>query len=124
GLARPLVRQNQATLTGPGAILGTPAYAAPEQLSDRPGRNLPRVDIYSLGAILYRLIADQPPYVGETPVETCMQVLAGDPRPPRAHRPDAPRDLETIALKAMARDPSERFATAEDMAEQLRLYLD
>jgi tetratricopeptide (TPR) repeat protein len=124
GLARPILRQGQTIHTHPNAILGTPSFSAPEQIGARPGRNLPTVDIYSLGAILYFLLAGRPPYQGGSHVELCIKVLNEEPRPPRAYRRQAPYDLETIALKAMARNPSERFLTAGAMAEQLRRFLD
>ncbi|MEW4570735.1 serine/threonine-protein kinase [Tautonia sp. JC769] len=124
GLARPIIRQGQAIHTHPHAIVGTPSFSAPEQIGARPGRNLPTVDIYSLGAILYFLLAGRPPYQGGSHVDLCIKVLNEDPRPPRAYRPQAPYDLETIALKAMARNPSDRFATAGEMAEQLGRFLD
>lgn len=124
GLARPILRQGNSIATHPGAIVGTPSFAAPEQLGARPGRNLPTVDIYSLGAILYFLIAGRPPYMGGSHVELCMKVIHEEPRPPRFYRRQAPYDLETIALKAMDRNPSERFLTAGAMAEQLQRYLD
>ncbi|WP_169978884.1 serine/threonine-protein kinase [Tautonia rosea] len=124
GLARPIIRQGETIFTHPGAIVGTPSFSAPEQIGARNGRNLPTVDIYSLGAILYFLLAGRPPYLGGTHVELCMKVLNEEPRPPRAYCRHAPYDLETIALKAMARNPSERFLTAGAMAEQLQRYLD
>ncbi len=123
GLARPILRETDTTQTDSTTILGTPTYMAPEQIGDGPGRNLPAGDCYSLGAILYRLLAGRPPFRASTPFETCLKVIHDEPLPVRALNRAVPRDLETIVRVAMARDPAERFATPQAMAEQLRRFL-
>lgn len=123
GLARPLVDEGTGTLTGDGSISGTPGYMAPEQILGGPGRHQPAVDVYALGAVLYFLLMGRPPHEGETPFETCKRALEADPEPIRRQRPSVPRDLETIAATAMAREPSRRYATARAMGDDLRRFL-
>jgi tetratricopeptide (TPR) repeat protein len=122
GLARPDCADPQSMTTG-GGILGTPAYMAPEQIAHGEGRNRPGVDVYGLGALLYRLVTDEHPYQGESPLQTCVEVCNHDPPPVRRLRPDAPRDLETIVATAMAREIRARYASACDLADDLDRFL-
>lgn len=111
-----------------GDIVGTPAYMAPEQALGRLDEVGPRSDVYSVGALLYHLLAGHMPYepLGETVRATAIleAVRAGPPWPLRKLDPTLPAELVAIAEKAMARDPAERYASMMDMAEDLRAYLE
>ena len=116
GLARD--RSLMESMTRTGDILGTPYYMAPEQF--RGERDLDhRVDIYALGVILYQLLTGERPYEAATPVLLARAVESGDPRPPRELAPEVPARLEAICLKAMARDPEERYPSAAELVEDL-----
>jgi len=120
GLAR---RSGEDTLmTLDGQILGTPAYMSPEQARGQHGAVDSRSDVYSLGALLYELITGERPFRGERSA-LILQVMYEEPRPPGSLNSHVPRDLETICLKAMAKEPAGRYATAEEMAEDLRRWL-
>jgi hypothetical protein len=106
-----------------GAVLGTPGYMAPEQAAGKPGSVGPATDVYALGAILYELLAGRPPFRGETPLETIRQVVRDEPVPPRRLSRRVPRDLEAVCLRCLRKEPAERYATAEALAEELRRYL-
>src|SRR5579883_171100 len=106
GLAKLL---NADGLTATGDILGTLQYLPPESLA---GEVDARSDVYGLGATLYELLTLEPPYASDSPARLIKQVADADPPPPRELNPDIPRDLETIVLKAMARRPEDRYATA------------
>ena len=111
------------TLTGSGAILGTPSYMAPEQAAGQRGRVEERSDIYSLGAILYALITSQAPFRADSPVDTMMQVLEQDPAPPRLLNPDTDADLEMIALKCLQKPKDLRYDSATALADDLQAFL-
>jgi tetratricopeptide (TPR) repeat protein len=119
GVARRTDVPSKITLTG--VILGTPSYMAPEQARGEPTDA--RSDVYSLGATLYELLTGRPPFQGDDPVRILLQVWRDDPPGPRRLEPSIDRDLETIVLKAMDKDPSRRYATAEDLALDLDRYL-
>ncbi len=108
-------------LTATGDILGTLQYLPPECLV---GLADVRSDVYGLGATLYELLTLESPYAAETPARLIKLVADTDPRPPREINPHIPRDLETIVLKAMARRPDDRYATAGELAEDLQAFLD
>ncbi len=104
-------------------ILGTPTYMAPEQAAGHSRQVGPATDIYSLGAILYRLLIGRPPFVGETVIEIVRQVADADPVPPRFLQPTIPIDLETICLKCLNKQPSQRYTSAAALADDLSRFL-
>ena len=120
GLALALERKSG--LTSTGQTLGTPEYMAPEQATGACVGGA--ADIYALGAILYELLTGRPPFRAETPLEVVQALKFAEPIAPRRLRPGLPRDLETIVLKALEKEPSKRYATAGLMAEDLRCFLD
>jgi len=117
GLAKRLRVDSE--LTGTGQILGTPSYMPPEQTSGAQTEIDVTLDVYSLGAILYSLLTGRPPFQAASPVETLLQVQERDPVPPRQLNRDVPRDLEVICLKCLRKEPSKRYATAQELAEDL-----
>ncbi len=119
GLARAL--DADGSLTATGQAMGTPEYMAPEQAAGALAG--PAADIYSLGAVLYRLLTGHPPFRGDTAMEVLQALASAEPIAPRRFRPALPRDLEIITLKAMAKEPQRRYATAETLADELRRFL-
>src|SRR5262249_55026957 len=106
-----------------GELLGTPNYMAPEQaMVPRPPLG-PTVDVYSLGAILYELLTGRPPFTGETALATVVQVLHNDPVPLTSLQPNVPKDLETICLKCLRKEPRQRYSSALELAEDIQRFL-
>ncbi len=110
-------------LTASGMILGTPAYMSPEQATGHRGTITTATDVYGLGAILYALLVGKAPFGGESPIQTIEAVRNRAPEPPSRFNAKVPRDLETICLKCLEKDPRRRYAGAQALEDDLRSWL-
>jgi serine/threonine protein kinase/Tfp pilus assembly protein PilF len=123
GIAKRLTAESALTLSG--AVIGTPVYMAPEQARGTSRDVGAAADIYSLGAILYEMLAGRPPFLpGESDTSIVVRVATENPVSPAWHRPGVSRDLETICLKCLAKEPGERYASAAAVADDLQRFLD
>jgi serine/threonine protein kinase/Flp pilus assembly protein TadD len=116
--------QSNVDLTVTGDVVGTLRYMSPEQASAQRGLIDQRTDVYSLGATLYELLTLQPAFAESDRHRLLAQIATADPRLPRRLNPAIPKDLETIVLKALAKSPQERYATAEQLADDLKCFLE
>ncbi len=121
GLAKVLTSDTELTMSG--QILGTPGYLPPEQASGHRGKVGLWSDVYSLGALLYYLLTSRPPFQAQDVTDVLDQVLNREPVSPRLFNPTVPRDIDTICLKCLEKDPARRYASARALAEDLGRYL-
>src|SRR4051795_2570162 len=112
-----IARSGASQMTEAGSIVGTAQYLSPEQARGAPVD--PRSDLYSLGIVLYEMLTGSVPFTGETPVEIAMKHLSQVPEPPSDLRPDVPHDLDAVVMRALAKDPEQRYASAQEMDADL-----
>ena len=112
-----IARSGASQMTEAGSIVGTAQYLSPEQARGAPVD--PRSDLYSLGIVLYEMLTGEVPFTGDAPVEIAMKHLSAIPDPPSKLRPEVPHDLDAVVMRALAKDPDQRYASAEEMDADL-----
>ena len=112
-----IARSGASQMTEVGSIIGTAQYLSPEQARGAPVDQTS--DLYSVGVVLYEMLTGQVPFTGDTPLEIAMKHLSEVPKPPSELRPEVPHDLDSVVLRALAKDPSERYQSAEEMDADL-----
>jgi eukaryotic-like serine/threonine-protein kinase len=121
GIARALTRDGDQTVTQTGMVIGTAAYLSPEQAQGNPVDA--RSDVYSLGCVLYEMLTGRAPFEGDSPLSVAYKHVRESPRPPSAQNPDVPSELDAIVMKAMAKNPDNRYESAAEMQQDLQAYL-
>ncbi|MDC0176279.1 protein kinase [Planctomycetaceae bacterium] len=121
GLAKRL--EDESGQTASGSIMGTPSYMSPEQAGRQQGKIGPPTDVYALGALLYCLLTGRPPFQSSSVMDTVLQVLEKEPVPPHQLVPGLDKNLETITLKCLQKDPGRRYQTAEEVADELQRFI-
>jgi len=124
GLAKLLFDEPGTGRTLTGAVMGTARYMAPEQAAGKSKEVGPHADVYALGAIFYEVLTRRPPFSGDSDLEILLHVRSDEPMSPTRLRPRLPRDLETICLHCLEKEPAKRYPTAGELAQDLRRYLD
>ena len=121
GIARALTADNEQTVTQTGMVIGTAAYLSPEQAQGAPVDQ--RSDIYSLGCVMYEMLTGRPPFTGDTPLSVAYMHVKENPSPPSSINPDVPKALDAIVMKALAKNPDNRYQTAAELREDLERFL-
>ncbi|MGI8709183.1 MAG: Stk1 family PASTA domain-containing Ser/Thr kinase [Actinomycetota bacterium] len=121
GIARALTADGEATMTQTGMVIGTASYLSPEQAQGNPVD--PRSDVYALGCVLYEMLTGSAPFTGDSPLSIAYEHVRENPEPPSHLHPDVSQELDAIVLKAMAKNPDNRFSSAAEMREDLARFL-